>query len=186
MDNPTCNLCGSEKVSLTLTCHEPACAARQHPSPHVPALGPKTAPFPHAWQCRVVDERAELDEKIKKLGAFIDSREVRDLPMDDLVLLFNQHQIMRRYSDILGDRIKRFGRAAAKVTAEMVSIRGIVGVTGEAEISNEVDVLQALKVAGAVDVHVAYNPRDFGWVVACMGPADLAPVMPKGVTWQRQ
>jgi hypothetical protein len=150
--------------------------------------GPQTLPFPHAWQNRVVEEKRENDERLGKLQTFLGNpSQTRALSSaEDLQMLLEQEYLMRRLSDLLRLRIARFGRHVTKAPAELVSIRGIVAVTGEAEISNEVDVLQALKVAGAVDVHVAYNPQDFGWLVACMGPADLNPVMPKGVKWQRQ
>jgi hypothetical protein len=111
MDNPTCNLCGSEKVSLTLTCHEPACVAKQHPSPHVPAPGPQTLPFPHAWQNRVVEEKAELDERRLKLEKFIGCstrEEIDAMGTEAYMLLMRQAHVMRRLSEVLQARIELF------------------------------------------------------------------------------
>ena len=57
---------------------------------------------------RVVTEKAELDEKIVKLEAFLDSQTAQNMGWKDLGLLGNQLNAMKYYSGILGERIKRF------------------------------------------------------------------------------
>jgi hypothetical protein len=60
------------------------------------------------WQERVIDERRLLEEKIEKLGVFLQSTESGDLPLEDLDLLGRQFEIMREYSSVLEERIARF------------------------------------------------------------------------------
>ena len=63
---------------------------------------------PH--QQRVVSEKAELDERILKLHAFIQESHIfRALPEDDQDRLKRQHVAMADYSGILGERIAAFG-----------------------------------------------------------------------------
>ena len=62
---------------------------------------------PH--QQRVVDEKTELDEKLKKLTAFIDTNTVfENLPEDEKTRLVRQESCMSEYSKILGERIAAF------------------------------------------------------------------------------
>lgn len=61
---------------------------------------------PH--QQRVSDEKAELDERIGKLGAFIHGDVFPTLPGADQLLLIEQHSAMIVYSEILAKRIARF------------------------------------------------------------------------------
>lgn len=60
------------------------------------------------YQERVVAEKAELDAKMMKLTDFIDSVRFNALPMADRCLLREQKLAMKRYSDILGERIAGF------------------------------------------------------------------------------
>lgn len=61
------------------------------------------------WQQRVVDEKAALDGNIERLNAFInDANKFNGLPCDERVRLTNQEDVMRQYSDILGERIENF------------------------------------------------------------------------------
>ena len=62
---------------------------------------------PH--QQRVVDEKAELDERLQKLNAFARSDTFLDLNFEDQNLLAKQSNLMRELSVVLGDRIARFG-----------------------------------------------------------------------------
>jgi hypothetical protein len=73
---------------------------------------PKTAPFPHDWQNRVVTEKAELDERLAKLQTFLGqpSAALREMSIPDLSLLTAQEHYMRCYSNVLRDRIVRFVR----------------------------------------------------------------------------
>lgn len=58
---------------------------------------------PH--QQRVVDEKAELDEKIKKLETFLMRDVFCTLPEIEQSLLCTQAAIMRSYSAVLKERI---------------------------------------------------------------------------------
>lgn len=67
---------------------------------------------PH--QQRVVDEKAELDEKIARLSAFIESFSAPFSIFGGLLeperqRLYAQHRAMVTYSTILGERIAAFG-----------------------------------------------------------------------------
>lgn len=62
---------------------------------------------------RVVIEKQELDEKLRKLKAFCFSpgrAAFNDLSPEDRNLLEDQYTVMERYSNILGKRIARFPR----------------------------------------------------------------------------
>ena len=61
---------------------------------------------PH--QQRVVEEKTELDEKIRKLGSFLTTSMFKDLPGDEQTRLSSQWGIMMSYSRILGERIAAF------------------------------------------------------------------------------
>lgn len=61
---------------------------------------------PH--QQRVVDEKAELDEKLEKLIAFFSNPIWATLPSDEQARLSRQSEVMREYSNILGERIAAF------------------------------------------------------------------------------
>ena len=61
---------------------------------------------PH--QARVVGEKADLDEKLAKLSAFLDSEAAKALALEDQSLLHRQRVLMFNYSGILSARIERF------------------------------------------------------------------------------
>lgn len=61
---------------------------------------------PH--QQRVVDEKAELDEKLTKLEAFFESPIYNKLDCSERKRLQLQASFMRAYSDVLGERIVAF------------------------------------------------------------------------------
>ena len=61
---------------------------------------------PH--QQRVVDEKAELDEKLTKLDAFGRTLLFASLPPDEQGRLNRQHSLMEQYSAVLGERIAAF------------------------------------------------------------------------------
>ena len=63
---------------------------------------------PH--QQRVVDEKRDLDEKLKKLTAFTSSESFATIVQDteELVRLVYQEEIMKDYSAVLGERIAAF------------------------------------------------------------------------------
>lgn len=63
---------------------------------------------PH--QDRVVTEKKELDEKLDKLKAFIETNPIfKTLPQTEQLLLNRQYDAMAEYSHILGQRINGFG-----------------------------------------------------------------------------
>lgn len=62
---------------------------------------------PH--QQRVVDEKAELDEKAKRLSDFISNSDIfPTLDEAEQERLKEQSDVMRQYSEILGARIAAF------------------------------------------------------------------------------
>lgn len=60
------------------------------------------------YQQRVVDEKTELDAKLEKLAAFIQSDAFRMLNVHEADLLKEQHMAMKCYSRILAERIAAF------------------------------------------------------------------------------
>jgi len=60
------------------------------------------------YQKRVVEEKEALDEKIAKLGEFVDSNTFHRIDGAEQTRLSTQLKIMRSYSSILGDRINNF------------------------------------------------------------------------------
>lgn len=65
----------------------------------------KTA-APH--QQRVVDELADLQEKLDKLIAFEKTEKFQELELADRQRLLRQRDIMTAYANILGERIHAF------------------------------------------------------------------------------
>jgi hypothetical protein len=63
------------------------------------------------YQLRVIEERAQLNEKIGKLATFFTTDAFRALPTEARDLLMEQHVVMLRYSNILFQRIACFGAA---------------------------------------------------------------------------
>ena len=61
---------------------------------------------PH--QQRVIVEKEELDDKIKKLLAFTKGEIYRQLPADERDRLRRQFNLMDEYSKVLGERIDAF------------------------------------------------------------------------------
>ncbi len=67
--------------------------------------GPTLAPH----QERVIQEKVELDEKLKKLNDFFKTETFSSLGYGDTALLTRQFEHMLRYSETLGERIAAFG-----------------------------------------------------------------------------
>ena len=63
-----------------------------------------------SYQERVVREKEELDERIRKLVVFLGTKMFFDLPVDEQKRLRRQELIMELYSDVLADRIAAFPR----------------------------------------------------------------------------
>ena len=62
--------------------------------------------LPH--QERVVKEKEELDERLRKLKAFFKTPLYQTISHDETVRLRNQADVMQEYSDILTERINHF------------------------------------------------------------------------------
>ena len=60
------------------------------------------------YQERVFAEKRELDEKLSKLSPFIGSDGFNNLGTEERSLLYQQEQLMRRYSHVLSLRIALF------------------------------------------------------------------------------
>ena len=60
---------------------------------------------PQSFRERVIVEKAELDDKIAKLGAFLGGPIYQGLDPTEQHRLEHQHDVMVEYSDILGERI---------------------------------------------------------------------------------
>jgi hypothetical protein len=63
---------------------------------------------PH--QQRVVDEKAELDEKRSKLSAFFNTDLFRRLDQAEKDRLRTQHSVMGVYSEVLHQRVSAFSQ----------------------------------------------------------------------------
>jgi hypothetical protein len=61
---------------------------------------------PH--QERVVAEKAELDVKLEKLGAFFETDQFKSINQNEQKRMAEQWDVMKKYSDILGARIAAF------------------------------------------------------------------------------
>lgn len=62
--------------------------------------------MPH--QQRVIDEKTELDERLKRLAAFFGTHVFASLPLEEQDRLARQKQHMDAYSNVLGERIAAF------------------------------------------------------------------------------
>jgi len=60
------------------------------------------------YQKRVIDERSELEIKIDRLISFIAGDTFAAMPVDERVILENQLDVMKEYSEILTTRIAGF------------------------------------------------------------------------------
>lgn len=72
---------------------------------NLPLISPVLKP---AWQLRVIKEKAELDERIKLLKAFLLGPQAGPLDDKSLHLLTRQLVCMEEYSGILAERIDHF------------------------------------------------------------------------------
>ena len=73
-----------------------------------PDVGSVSAELP-AYQQRVIDEEAELDDRLGKLREFMTGPVFACLPTEEQALLLTQRQFMTSYAFVLGERIARFG-----------------------------------------------------------------------------
>lgn len=61
-----------------------------------------------SYQQRVIDEKAQLDERIIKLEAFLNTGTFKSLNFSEQFWLEKQFGVMADYSYVLGERIRRF------------------------------------------------------------------------------
>lgn len=66
------------------------------------------APYPHAWQCRVVEERDQLSKRLADLRALLKGDSVNAITLDEHNVLAAQSVHMHRYLDVLNKRIEGF------------------------------------------------------------------------------
>ena len=66
----------------------------------------KTLKYMETFIQRIVDEKAELDERAGKLGDFVKSEKFHSLDSDMQSLMVKQYDVMKRYSVILGKRLE--------------------------------------------------------------------------------
>lgn len=66
----------------------------------------KTLKYMETFIQRIVDEKAELDERAGKLGDFVKSEKFHSLDSEMQSLMVKQYDIMKRYSVILGKRLE--------------------------------------------------------------------------------
>lgn len=59
------------------------------------------------FRSRLIDESMQLKERLVKLGSFIRSKNIRNLPRKDQELLRQQYEVMTKYDDILETRLAR-------------------------------------------------------------------------------
>ncbi len=78
----------------------------------LPPVAP-TAPPPTTFRERMLIEKAELDEKMNKLGDFMKTIGFTTLPGPEQTDLRDQHVAMQDYSFLLGRRLLRSAPAAA-------------------------------------------------------------------------
>ncbi len=69
------------------------------------------------FQQRVIDEKCELDEKLAKLNAFIETNAFQSLDRIDQILLRRQLWTMQEYSKTLELRIKKFSTTDKHIKA---------------------------------------------------------------------
>lgn len=62
----------------------------------------------HAYQQRVIDEKAALDGNIQRLGAFLNSPESNQVNMAERYWMIDQLKWMRLYSRALEKRIETY------------------------------------------------------------------------------
>ncbi|WP_270438320.1 crAss001_48 related protein [Bacteroides bouchesdurhonensis] len=55
---------------------------------------------------RILDEKAELDERARKLGDFVKSEKFHSLDSEMQSLMVEEYDVMKRYLVILGKRLE--------------------------------------------------------------------------------
>lgn len=80
------------------------------------------------YEQRVIEEKAQLDEHLTKLYAFLnDEDKVMPLPEEEVADLFDQMSQMEALSETLGRRIRRFGGDATPTPVSItVNLRAAI------------------------------------------------------------
>ena len=60
------------------------------------------------YQQRVIEEHKQLDDKLVKLGIFISREAFKVLPEEERDRMLRQQRYMKRYSEVLAERIAEF------------------------------------------------------------------------------
>lgn len=60
------------------------------------------------YQKRVIEEKSDLDEKIKRLEEFVNADSFSELSSSEQGLIMVQHEAMHHYSGVLERRIELF------------------------------------------------------------------------------
>jgi hypothetical protein len=68
-----------------------------------------------AFQERVIDEKAQLDDRLDKLSAFLKRASSQQVPGPERARLLLQENVMQQYSRILAERIAAFMTSDAEV-----------------------------------------------------------------------
>lgn len=78
------------------------------PAVEAPVVKPEAPPEPLDFRQRVINEKAELDERRQNLAGFIEGEIFAGLPDPEKERLTRQCGLMQKYSDVLMDRIAAF------------------------------------------------------------------------------
>ena len=62
----------------------------------------------YEYQQRIVTEKRQLDERLKKLNIILTSEMIQSFPEDEQKRMKRQSEVMAEYSKILGERIAAF------------------------------------------------------------------------------
>lgn len=71
-----------------------------------------------AYQQRVIEELAQLEDRLNKLNAFLVSTAIGKVDDEDILLLMKQSVAMSALRDILSERISRFPRTEQETIDE--------------------------------------------------------------------
>lgn len=101
-------MCWCTPSIRTPCCGGPNCHPPQAQQKADALVHPETNELRPDWQRRVIEEKAQIDERRVKLNDFVTTRTFKALPDEDRALLFQQSAVMSELSLILEKRIRRF------------------------------------------------------------------------------
>lgn len=82
------------------------------------------------WQERLVEEKAQADEKVKRLDAFVRGPKFDGIHVEDRALLREQLAVMTRYAEILQERVSRFAWKGIPARVVEEAAGGVAGMEG--------------------------------------------------------